>query len=93
MTPGEHAIQICEIDEARAPIDDWRILHCEWGSGASIQEVLHESMCPRHLSDRPASYWRGRAVEFDAWVAENEKRLAHEKQQHGEHDMPCEKAS
>lgn len=93
MTPGEHAIQSCEIDEAHARIDDWRILHCEWGSGVSIQKLAEESMRPRHLSDRPASYWRARAVEFDAWVTENEKRLAHEKQQRRGRDAPWEKAS
>jgi len=79
MSPGDHAIQSCEIDEAHARIDDWRILHCEWGSAVSIQELAEESMCPRHLSDQPASYWRARTVEFAAWVDENEERLRREK--------------
>jgi AraC-like DNA-binding protein len=93
MTPGEHAIQSCEIDEAHARIDDWRILHCEWGSGVSIQELAEESMHPRHLSDRPASYWRARAVEFDVWVTEHEKRLTRETQQRGDGDALWEKVS
>ena len=93
MTPSDHAIQSCEIDDAHARINDWRILHCEWGPGVSIQELAEESMHPRHLSDRPASYWRARAVEFDAWVTENEERLTHEKQQRGDRDALWDNAS
>lgn len=93
MTPGEHAIRLCEIDEAHARIDDWRILHCEWGSGVSISELAEESMRPRHLSDRPVSYWRARSVEFAAWVDENEERLRREKEEHGDQGPPWEKAS
>ena len=92
MTPGERATQSCEIDEAHARIDDWRMLHCEWGS-VSIQELADESLRPRHLSDRPASYWRARAVEFDEWVAENEERMAREKELRGDRDVPWENAS
>jgi AraC-like DNA-binding protein len=93
MTSGDNAIQSCEIDEAHARIDDWRILHCEWGSGVGISELAEESMHPRHLSDRPASYWRVRAVEFVAWVDENEERLRREKEEHGDQGPPWEKAS
>jgi AraC-like DNA-binding protein len=93
MTSGEHAIQGCEIDEAHARIDDWRILHCEWGGGVSIHELAEESMKPRHLSDRPTSYWRERAIEFDAWVEENEERQQLYKEEHGDDSPPWEKAS
>ena len=92
LTLGEQAIQSCEIDEAQARIDDWRILHCEWGPGVSIQELADESMCPRRLSDRPASYWRARAVEFGAWVDENEERLRRQKEEEGEPRPPWDKA-
>lgn len=93
MTPGEHAIQSCEIDEAHARIDDWRILHSEPGPGVSIQELADETMHPRHLSDRPASYWRARAVEFDAWVSENEERLARDTERRNDCGTLWEKAS
>lgn len=93
VTPGEHAIQDCEIDEALARIDDWRILHCKWGSGVSIQQLAEETTHPRHLSDRPTSYWRARTIEFDAWVEENEERMRRNREEHGEQAWPWEKAS
>jgi AraC-like DNA-binding protein len=81
MSLGEQAIQGCELDEARERIDDWRILHCEWGSGVSIQELADEVMHPRHLGDQPDSYWRERYDEFDAWVEASEERHQREKEQ------------
>jgi AraC-like DNA-binding protein len=93
MSPGEHAIQACELDEAHARINDWRILHCEWGGGVSIQELAEESMNPRHLTDWPASYWRERAEEFAEWVEENEERHRLRREKHGEPEWPWSKDS